>query len=108
MSRIGDAGRSAEKRLGKRLNMPQVPASGAANGNKGDLDDGRVLMEVKSTIKDRYPVTLNVLEKINSEALMAGRLPALAIQFTDDKGRAKQSWVAVPEWVWAQLQVVEE
>lgn len=107
--RIGEAGRTAERKLGKRIGMAQTPASGAA-GLKGDLRDDKFLLEAKSTTSDGYRVTTHELAKIHGEAMAAGKLPAFALQFTDLSGEARMglSWVAVPEWVWKQMQVVED
>ena len=107
--RIGDRGRKAETKLSKRLGYQQTPASGAAM-QKGDMANEHFLLEAKSTTSDRFSLTLSNLAKIHGEALMAGKLPAFAVQFTDLSGRAVQngSWVAVPEWVWQQLILKEE
>lgn len=111
---IGAAGRAAEARMAKRLGYKTVPASGAANGNKGDMYDERFLLEAKSTQSDRYTIKAAELVKINSEAVLSGKLPAFAFQFTDLAGRPQlevsgaHSWVAVPEWVWKMLQLKEE
>lgn len=107
--RIGDAGRRAEKDLAQRLGMRQTPASGAAS-IKGDMADARFLMEVKSTIKDTYSISIQTLMKIHGEAMMAGLLPAFALLFTDKNGKAQHQgeWVMVPRWVWEQMEVKEQ
>ena len=107
--RIGDAGRAAEKAFAAKLGMKLMPASGAAS-SKGDMSSERFLLEAKSTIKDKYPVAIQTLIKIHSEAIMAGKLPALAILFTDKHGKAvnQGEWVAVPRWVWEQMEVREQ
>lgn len=107
--RIGDAGRAAERKTAKRMGMKQTPASGAA-GAKGDFQDERFLLEMKSTTSDRYALTPQVLEKIHHEALMADKLPGFVVSFTDLAGDSKpnQTWVAVPLWVWDMLTLKEE
>ena len=107
--RIGDAGRAAEKAFAKKLGMKLMPASGAAS-SKGDMSDETFLVEVKSTIKDRYPLTIQTLMKIHSEAIMAGKLPAFALLFTDKNGAPVREgeWVAVPSWVWRQLHIEKD
>lgn len=107
--RIGDAGRAAEKAFAAKLNMKLMPASGAA-GSKGDMGNEKFLLEAKSTIKDKYSIAIQTLLKIHSEALMAGKLPAFAILFTDQHGKAVRQgeWVAVPLWVWEQMELREQ
>lgn len=106
---IGSSGRKAEKKLAKRIGGKQTPASGAA-GAKGDVEQGPFLIENKSTTKDRFSIDIHTLAKINGEAIMANRLPALAVQFVDTEGRSTPSrqWVMIPEWVWAQMRVQED
>lgn len=106
---IGDAGRAAEKQLAKKLGMRLMPASGAAS-SKGDMGDEKFLLEAKSTVKDRYPLTIQTLMKIHGEAIMAGKLPAFSVIFTDKHGAPLREgeWVAVPSWVWRQLVLQED
>lgn len=103
--RIGDAGRAAEKAFAAKLGMRLMPASGAAS-SKGDMADETFLVEVKSTIKDTYSLSIQTLSKIHGEAIMAGKLPAFAVLFTDKDGVPVRegSWIAVPEWVWREME----
>ena len=107
--RIGDAGRAAEKTLAKKLGMKLTPASGAAS-SKGDMSDERFLVEVKSTIKDTYSLSIQTLMKIHGEALMSGKLPAFVLLFTDPHGAPVREgeWIAVPRWAWEQMEVKED
>ncbi len=102
--RIGDAGRAAEKAFAKKLGMRLMPASGAAS-SKGDMGDETFLLEVKSTIKDTYSLSIQTLMKIHGEAIMAGKLPAFALLFTDKNGAPVREgeWIAVPRWVWQEM-----
>jgi len=107
--RIGDAGRAAEKAFAAKMGMRLTPASGAAS-SKGDMSDEKFLVEVKSTIKDKYGLSIQTLMKIHGEALSSGKLPAFALLFTDQHGKSvhQGEWIAVPKWVWDQMQVVEQ
>lgn len=107
--RIGDAGRAAEKAFAAKMGMKLMPASGAAS-SKGDMGDEKFLLEAKSTIKDSYSISIQTLLKIHGEAIMAGKLPAFAVLFTDKHGKAVRhgEWIAVPRWVWEQLEVRED
>lgn len=57
-------------------------------------------MENKSTKKDSLSLKKEWLLKIQQEALMAEKLPALSLSFTTDSGADAPPgpWVIVPEW----------
>ena len=48
--------------------------------------------------------------KIHGEALMSGKLPAFVLLFTDPHGAPVREgeWIAVPRWVWEQMEVKED
>lgn len=104
-SRIGDAGRASEKKLAKSLGARMRPASGAMAGAKGDMTMGRILIEAKSTVNESFSLKYAVLGKISQEALSEGKAPALAITFTDPKGKPVNfgEWVMLPKAVFQQL-----
>lgn len=97
-------GRKAESRFAKRTGSKLTPASGAA-GQKGDATLREWLIEHKNTIKDSMGVKLHWLRKISHEASLAGRVPALAVSFSDESGRSKPGgrWVMIPEEEWRRL-----
>ena len=103
--RIGDVGRMAERALARRLSGRQTLGSGALHGDKGDIEIPDWLLEAKSTVNGSFGVTHSMLAKIEAEAHLAGRKPAFALMFTDDKGTPKRSgsWVAVPEYLFKEI-----
>jgi hypothetical protein len=97
------SGDKAEKRAAKRLGGAAIPGSGALDGYKGDIDRADFRIENKSSRGARsIGVKHEWLRKISAEARSVGKTPALALQFTDDEGRPRDSasaWVAIPEWM---------
>jgi hypothetical protein len=66
---------------------------------------GAVLLEAKSTTAGSMVLQLEWLLKIAHEAMMTGRVPALAITFTETDGRPIRDggWVLIPEREFQQL-----
>ena len=104
--RIGVVGRVAEIKTAKRLGGHQTPASGAMQGAKGDIRRPEFLIENKSTVRDSFSVSLQVLAKIHQEARAKGKAPALAFQFVQEDGTPHRfgAWVAIPEWMFKELE----
>lgn len=96
---FGGSGRANEKIKAKRLGAKLTPGSGAFN-QKGDMVYRNFLVENKSTKKDSLALKKEWLLKIQHEAIMAGKLPALSLSFTTDSGADAPPgpWVIVPEW----------
>lgn len=80
-----------EKRLAKAVGGRTTPASGAFWAHKGDVQADDILIEHKWTGKDRYTVKADTLDKISTEAILAGRTPV----FMMDVGGT--SWVFLHE-----------
>ena len=99
MSRIGEAGRHAERKQAKRIGGKQTPASGALVGAKGDVRVGSYLIEVKSTVLKSLRIDLGWLRKVSQEATEASCNPALSVLFTTEDGRpvAGGRWVLIRE-----------
>jgi hypothetical protein len=98
LSRIGEAGRKAERKTAKRLNMRQTPASGAAIA-KGDMQTREFLVEAKSTTRASVVLQHDWLAKIADEAAVTGRTPALSLSFVAQSGKPHRhgAWVAIRE-----------
>lgn len=78
-----ERGRRVEKRFAKQVDgRPQI-ASGALKGSKGDVVAENILYEHKLTTKGQYVLKLELLRKIEKEALKATKMPAFAIEFED-------------------------
>ena len=101
---IGRTGRKAENRAAGRLKARQTLASGAL-GQKGDYDAGSFLVENKATTAGSMALQYEWLVKIAREAVMAGKDPALAVQFTRSDGRPVDdgAWVMIPETVFRRI-----
>lgn len=97
---IGAVGRKSEVRTAKRLGARTRPASGAVRGYKGDMIRHQFLMEAKSTEHASVRLELDWLLKIQSEARMEAKVPALTLTFVTGDGHPRKSgkWVMVPEW----------
>jgi len=73
-----------EKKTAKELNGKVTPASGSKWHSKGDIRTDKFLVEVKTTTKPQYRLTLETWEKIYKEALRDGmRIPVMRIDLTD-------------------------
>lgn len=103
--KIGHNGRVAETDLAKRIGGRERPGSGNQAGAKGDVTVHEYLIENKATQKDSMTLQRDWLMKINQEALELGKVPALAIQFTNEAGKTEKRdrWVMVREDHWAEL-----
>lgn len=69
-----------EKRIAKDVGGRRTAASGALPGLKGDVKADDWLIEAKQTQSVRYSLTLAVWRKIEREAILSGRKPALVIE----------------------------
>ncbi len=112
---IGGAGIAAEKKLAGRLGARLTAGSGSGQRSAtGDfhVSTGPVAFKVvaKSTLNASFSLKLDWLMKINNEAVMSGKEPALAFQFVKGDGDALPfgSWVAIPERVFKQVFCGEE
>lgn len=97
--RIGDSGRRRESDLARKsLAGRQTIGSGNIDGDKGDIEAGRFLIEVKSTAKASFSLKADWLHKITAEALAKSKVPVLLVSFTTAEGRETKNgdWVMVP------------
>lgn len=91
-----------EKHLEDAVSGKRTPASGAKN-MKGDVRTDRFLYEGKATSKDSIALKKAWLEKIVSEALRVGRLPALSIRFENIEEPCDKHWILIEESVFKTL-----
>lgn len=103
-SRIGKAGRKAEKKTLEAYGASAVPNSGAANA-KGDGGLPGFLMEIKSTTRDSLTLKREMLHKIEGEAHAEGVEPCLAVVFTDGSGEPRRggSWICITRDLFEEL-----
>ena len=103
-SRIGKAGRKAERRTLQKFGAAPVPNSGAANA-KGDGTLPGFLMEIKSTERLYMRLSREMFYKIAGEAAAEGVEPCLAVVFTDGSGEPRRggSWVCITRDLFEEL-----
>jgi hypothetical protein len=103
--RIGDAGRLSESRLARKLGAKLMPASGAVQGIKGDMELPGYKIEAKSTTGDSIGLKHTFLGKIAHEARMHTKRPALTLSYTTGDGRPVKDgeWVCIPLKDWLAL-----
>lgn len=88
-----------ERELAARVGGRLTPASGA-KAEKGDVRVKGVLrIEAKTTKNKSFSVTLDMIRKIEEAALGCGEMPALVIEFIDERGRPIKEVAVVPTYV---------
>lgn len=81
-----------------------TPRSGAGD-QKGDVRlKGVARIECKTTKHKSFSVTLDMIEKLEMEAALAGELPVFVIEFCDEQGRKIKDMVVCPSYVLDSLQ----
>ena len=87
-----------EKELAKRVGGKTVRGSGSGK-EKGDVRLHRVCrIEAKTTNKNSFSVTREMIEKIETAAMCHGELPVLIVEF-NDTGRKVAEVAVTPTWV---------
>lgn len=87
--------RSHLNRNGAKL----VPRSGAGD-IKGDVRvKGKLRLECKTTNKDSFRVTREMIQKIEDAALGSAELPVIEVEFVDQWGKPQSKVCVVPAWV---------
>ncbi len=75
----------------------RVPGSGAG-WRKGDVEGSVWRLECKTTGKNSFTVTREMIQKIEEAALAHSQVPALVIEFNDN-GKKVMEVAIVPTWV---------
>jgi len=92
-----------EKESASRFGGHTVKGSGSGQ-EKGDVRvTGICRIECKTTLKKSFSVTRDMVQKIEDAALMTGEVPAIQIEFLDDRGTPEHSLVVVPTYVLDQI-----
>lgn len=73
------ASRKQEREVAEILGGRVVRASGALPGKGGDVEAGRFLVEAKRTDKRQFTFKLETWQKIEDEAALAGKTPAMVL-----------------------------
>lgn len=94
-----------EKRMAKRLGGKTQRGSGAVRHRRGDVKTVEMLVECKRTDREGISIKRSWVEKITMEATNTGKIPAIALEFGDNKPGVHRSgprfpidkdWMAVP------------
>lgn len=86
-----------EREIATRIGGQVTKASGAGAFEKGDVRlRGLVRIEAKTTQRQSFSVTSEMLGKIEMQALQAGELPVMVIEI-DNTGK-KQQVAVMPTW----------
>lgn len=80
-----------ERRLAKKVGGSTVAASGAFWSRKGDVRSPDLLIEHKYTGNKSFTLKASVLDKIEKEAIMDGRMPYLGISL------GNRNWCMITE-----------
>lgn len=87
--------REVAQRTGGRL----TPASGAG-AVKGDVRVKKVIrIECKTTKNKSFSVTREMIEKLESAAVLSGEMPVLIVEFNDGAGRKVGELAICPTYV---------
>lgn len=101
--------RRAARRLDIRGGARAVPASGRFPFAKGDAESRFDLHECKQTANKQFTLKIDVLRKIESEAIEKGKVPGLVFEFLSqrkfDAKRAERTreWIVIPVWFYEML-----
>ena len=77
------ASKRQEERIAETFGGQRVAASGAFWSRKGDVRGDRLQWECKWTGKTQFSLRQDILRKLFVEAVLVGRIPALALSFND-------------------------
>ena len=86
--------KTQEKGVAADLGGKTQPGSGNQWHSKGDVSAKDYLVECKSTVNDSISVKVAVLEKIENEAILAGKQPVLQLEFQGK--RRIQKYAVIP------------
>ena len=73
-----------EARIAKDISGAVTAASGAFWHRKGDVQNGVYKVEAKATAAKSISIKIDVWNKIRTEALLEGRIPALFLEIGGD------------------------
>lgn len=86
-----------ETLVAKQLGGKKTPASGAMKFMPGDIMlDGGILIDLKSTSKGQVIVTEDMLAKLEGDASVNAKSPALILNFVGSTKLRNKKWVVYP------------
>ena len=88
-----------ERELAKRFNGKLVPGSGSGH-EKGDVKGchGLIRIEAKTTKNKSFSITRDMVNKIEDAALTNTEIPAIVIEFIDERGVPELEVAIVPTY----------
>lgn len=97
-----------ERQRARELGGKPTKASGAVAGHRGDVRvQGVLRLELKTTQRKSFSVTPELIQKIENAALPSGEIPALEVEFLDDKGKPTMSVCVVPTYILSMLMEIK-
>jgi len=88
-----------EKERAKKLGGRRVKGSGCGV-EKGDVRvEGILRLECKNTTKKSFSITQEMIEKIENAAIASGEVPAIEVEFVNEKGKLLHKVAVVPSYV---------
>lgn len=92
-----------ERRIADMIGGKVTPGSGNQRV-KGDVRKLKVArIECKSTAAKSFSITREMVDKIESAGAAAGEVPAIVVDFVNERGDVQQSVCVVPSWAMDQL-----
>jgi Holliday junction resolvase len=90
----------AERERAKSIGGEVVRGSGSGKWEKADVRvRGVMRLEHKTTTKNSFSVTREMISKIEAAAMSGGEMPVIEIEFIDANGRKLSSVCVVPVYV---------
>jgi hypothetical protein len=87
-----------EREIAKRVGGKVTKASGA-QGEKADARvRGLVRIEAKSTIRNSFSVTKEMIEKVEAAGLGSGEVPYIEIELLGPEGKVLHRVAVIPVW----------
>lgn len=92
-----------EEIVAKRLGAKKTRGSGSGK-KKGDLYiDSVARIECKTTQRNSFSVTQDMLDKITNAAIGCDEIPAIVVEFIDGAGKRKNEVAVIPMWAFEVL-----
>lgn len=93
--------RSPKQESERAMSLGGKVTKGSGNKDeKGDVRVNKVIrLELKTTTKKSFSVTLDMINKIETAALSAGEVPAMEIEFIDGNGKKLQTVAILPSYI---------
>jgi len=98
--RVSDA---QERRVSEELSCRRTKNSGATSMAKSDAYDDRFRYEMKVTTRRQFPVNVDTLRKIWSEAMATGKLPVVVVTMDSMEHPAPKDWVLIEKTTFEEI-----